>query len=143
MGSNRRVALCCVALLGFWTGCSGSSDGSSGSGSTVMLGDGGASQHKCIDKDDDGFGRYCDLGEDCDDSDPDMTDACYRCAQDPAGCECDAGVEPKFCTPAEKHVDGGILVCQEGTRYCRKQPDAGTWEWSDCNAIGDYVFQAN
>jgi hypothetical protein len=35
------------------------------------------------------------------------------------------------------HVDGGILVCAEGSRYCRDS------YWSDCETIGEYVFQAN
>jgi len=88
----------------------------------------------CEDADDDGFGRYCDSGADCDDDDPEVTDECRRCVQPLLGCTCEPGTMPLKCDPPDVHVDGGVLVCSEGTRYCRDG------FWSDCEIIGQYTF---
>jgi len=88
----------------------------------------------CQDDDGDGFGVGCSRGDDCDDTDPAVTDACYRCAEPNDGCPCERGTRPIFCMPDSIHVDGGVLVCSEGSRYCRD----GTW--SACEAIGEFTF---
>jgi hypothetical protein len=99
--------------------------------------DAGEDEYTCVDEDGDGFGKYCDKGADCDDTDPNVTDLCRRCAQPKLDCPCKTGTMPLECDPPDMHVQGGTLVCSEGTRYCR----AGFW--SDCEIIGDYVFVAN
>ena len=89
----------------------------------------------CIDQDRDGFGRNCDLGRDCDDNNPRITDECRRCLTHSKDCPCKAGTAAEKCTPPTIKVDGGVLVCAEGTRYCRDS------YWGDCETIGEYVFQ--
>jgi hypothetical protein len=96
--------------------------------------DGGGDEYECVDEDGDGFGKYCDKGADCDDSDPNVTDICRRCAQPRLGCPCKAGTEPMQCDPPDMKVEGGTLVCSEGTRYCRDG------FYSDCEIIGQYVL---
>lgn len=96
-------------------------------------GDGGA-DGECVDEDGDGFGTNCEQGRDCDDSDPDVTDECRRCAGAIKDCPCKPGTKAMSCTPAPKRQDGGTLVCKEGNRYCRDG------YWSDCEALYDYVF---
>lgn len=91
----------------------------------------------CIDRDHDGHGRYCDMGKDCDDDDPNITDECWRCVGVNKDCPCEPGTPQQRCTPPTIKVDGGVLVCVEGTRYCRDG------YWSDCETIGGYVFQAD
>lgn len=96
----------------------------------------------CVDEDEDGFGDGC-WARDCDDDDPEVTDACYRCGREPdEGCPCDPGTPPDItCTPPPIATtqDGvvGSFVCNEGTRYCRDG------YWSACEAVGDYVFVPN
>ena len=96
-----------------------------------------AGAEKCVDNDGDGFGDFCDEGDDCDDDDPEVTDECIRCARVREGCKCEPGTEPLGCDPPDIKADGGILVCSEGTRYCRDGA------WSACEVIGDYVFVPN
>jgi hypothetical protein len=106
---------------------------------TVPTGDGedGGSDEACIDEDGDGYGKNCDKGRDCDDSDPDTTDECRRCIGVVKDCPCAMGTKTLSCTPPVMHVVGGTLVCKEGNRYCRDG------YWSDCETIGGYVFQAD
>jgi hypothetical protein len=99
--------------------------------------DAGEDEELCIDRDHDGFGRNCDKGKDCDDEDPNVTDECRRCLNVVKDCPCKMGTTALRCTPPTIQVEGGVLVCAEGTRYCR-----GGY-WSDCETIGGYVFQAN
>lgn len=89
----------------------------------------------CVDRDRDGFGRNCDQGADCDDNNPRITDECRRCLAVTKDCPCKAGTAAQKCTPPTIKVDGGVLVCTEGTRYCRDS------YWGDCETIGEYVFQ--
>lgn len=89
----------------------------------------------CVDKDGDGWGMYCDLGLDCDDDDPEITDECRRCKQPQENCPCTPGTMPVKCDPPDIQVEGGVLVCSEGTRYCRDG------RYSDCEIIGQYVFK--
>jgi hypothetical protein len=95
--------------------------------------DGG--EELCVDRDRDGYGRNCDQGSDCDDDNPRVTDECRRCLTVTKDCPCKAGTAAQKCTPPTIHVDGGVLVCTEGTRYCRDS------YWGDCETIGEYVFQ--
>lgn len=96
--------------------------------------DGGVDEDVCVDDDEDGFGNHCDLGTDCDDANPDVTDECRRCVQAAKDCPCTPGTRPASCVPPVMHVAGGTLVCKEGNRYCR------SGYWSDCETIGQYVF---
>lgn len=91
----------------------------------------------CIDRDGDGFGRNCKKGKDCDDDDPEITDQCRRCITITKDCPCKPGTAALRCTPPVIEVEGGILVCEEGSRYCRDG------YWSDCETIGEYVFRPN
>jgi hypothetical protein len=97
--------------------------------------DSGVGLRECIDEDDDGFGnQYCEEGRDCDDDDPEVTDECYRCVSPNRNCPCEPGTMAVPCTPDAIQVEGGTLVCAEGTRYCRDGL------WSSCEAIGEYTF---
>ena len=108
-------------------------------------------ERTCEDADGDGYGENCAMGKDCDDDDPENTDFCRRC-KDPesAGCPCDKGTRAIFCKPPDMEVEGGTLVCDEGTRYCvecdkRTQDCAGEDEeeynvWDECQIIGDYYL---
>lgn len=115
--------------------CSGGGDTAKYSG--VPVGDDDAGSTECVDKDHDGYGRYCSAGSDCDDNDPDITDECRRCLAAAKDCPCKPGTAQTRCTPPVMHVDGGTLVCSEGTRYCRDG------YWGDCETIGQYVFVAD
>lgn len=96
----------------------------------------GGETDECIDLDDDGYGKYCGYGLDCDDHDPEVTDECRRCVKPNKNCPCDLGELPVSCKPKDIQGDGGVYQCSEGSRYCRDG------YWSDCEAIGDYVFVA-
>ena len=122
-------ALCLMALLiGF--GCGGDDD----DGSTKPPSgrpDAGGGSRTCMDNDDDGF------GDDCDDDDPEVTDECRRCKVPNKGCPCEAGTKPMWCDPKDMRTTQGgktgVLVCSEGTRYCREE------EWSDCEILFQYA----
>jgi hypothetical protein len=126
----------CSMLLLLSLAC-GDDGGGAGPGPTVNVGgDAGGGRNVCVDEDDDGFGRYCDDGPDCDDDDADVTDECVRCAMPNKGCPCTEGTMWMHCRLAEQATmrttqDGvvGSLVCSEGTRYCRDQV------WTDCQAL--------
>jgi hypothetical protein len=136
-----------LRLLGFVAGlailgCGGGDDAGGGADKNkpVSLGDGGNTR-KCKDADHDKFGDYCDLGDDCDDSDPLITDECIRCASKNdnlwEGCPCEPGTESMKCTPKDKKVikDGVsyTVSCTEGRRYCR---DA---LYTDCEFLEQYT----
>ena len=132
----RAVAVLAVALLwGSLVACGGDDSQPTGIDTGGSDQDGGADE-VCVDQDDDGYGKHCALGSDCDDNDPGVTDECRRCRVAATDCPCTPGTKPTGCEPAVQHVAGGILVCKEGNRYCR----AGYW--SDCESIGEYVFMA-
>ena len=123
----------CIAAIG----CS--ANNTRPTGPSVIPGDDddAGSENACIDRDGDGFGRNCNEGKDCDDDDADITDECRRCLSVVKDCPCKPGTGALRCVPPVMHVDGGILVCAEGSRYCRDG------YWSDCETIGEYVFQPN
>lgn len=127
--------LCILAMLTTAAACGGDD---SGEPMYVPRDDAGTGMlYECEDEDGDGFGTYCDSGRDCDDSDPEVTDLCYRCADDNPGCPCEPGTRPQWCNPEDQHVviDGvtGTLVCDEGTQYCREG------QWSECEILMDYA----
>jgi hypothetical protein len=131
LGVSLVFGLCLAAV-----GCS--ADAKRPVGPSVPYdGDEDAGPVTCIDRDRDGFGRNCDKGKDCDDEDPFVTDECRRCLTALKDCPCKPGTPAQRCVPPVKRVDGGVLVCAEGTRYCRDS------YWGDCETIGEYVFQAD
>jgi hypothetical protein len=134
--------LCLVVLL-VGLGCGGDDD----DGTTAppsSRADGGGGSRRCVDADDDGFGDFCLDGDDCDDDDPEITDECVRCKVPNDGCPCTLGTKPMYCDPPDMKTtrDGkaGVLVCSEGTRYCRpEQDDAEEGRWSDCEILFQYA----
>jgi hypothetical protein len=92
-------------------------------------------ERECVDADGDGWGQYCELGVDCDDADPSITDECRRCRRRIEGCPCEPGSDWESCDPPDRRGDGGTFVCTEGTRYCRDG------KWTECEVVGEYVFQ--
>jgi hypothetical protein len=131
----REVGLFLVTCLCLvLAACGGSKHKTPASTSTGGDEDGGADV-VCTDEDGDGYGLHCELGPDCDDHDPDVTDECRRCGGVAKDCPCKPGTRAVTCTPATLHVAGGTLVCKEGNRYCR------SGYWSDCETIGGYVFK--
>ena len=119
----------CMGVLGVW-GCGDDDSPEDKPTSHKDAGD----EFVCVDEDADGFGMYCDLGPDCDDSDPSSTDECVRCASPKPSCPCKPGTMPIKCDPPPIKVEGGTLVCSEGTRYCRDG------FWSECEIIGQYTL---
>ena len=139
-------ALCLMALLiGFGFGCGGDDDDDGSSMVPNGRPDAGGGARRCVDNDDDGFGDFCDDGDDCDDDDPEVTDECRRCRVPNEGCPCEAGTKPLHCDPKDLRTTNdkgqtGVLVCSEGTRYCRKEnPEAEKSEWSDCEILFQYA----
>lgn len=130
LGLSLLLGLSSVAY-----GCGGGDDRPT-TATTVPAGDDDGGTDLCIDRDHDGYGRNCDQGRDCDDDDPSVTDECRRCLGVAKDCPCTPGTAAQRCTPPTIRVDGGVLVCQEGNRYCRDG------YWSACETIGGYVFQA-
>lgn len=112
-------------------GCGDDSGGSSPGVPTAR--DASVSSRECYDPDNDGYGPYCELGRDCDENDPEVTDLCYRCATPNLDCPCEPGTEPLWCDPPDEKVEGGLITCSEGTRYCRDGL------WSDCERIEQYA----
>ena len=133
----RRDGLLLLGLLAL-IACGGGDGGGGGSdkNKSVSLGDGGNTR-KCKDADGDKFGDYCDLGDDCDDSDPAVTDECIRCVVPNKDCPCEPGTESTSCKPKDKKIiKDGIsytVSCTEGRRYCR---DAF---FTDCEFLEQYT----
>ncbi len=71
----------------------------------------------CEDVDGDGFGPMCSSGEDCDDEDPAVTDACYRCVLPTEGCTCEMDARPAAC---DVDTNGQVTTdtCYVGQRTC-------------------------
>ncbi|MBN1655052.1 MAG: C-type lectin domain-containing protein [Deltaproteobacteria bacterium] len=86
----------------------------------------------CIDQDGDGYGENCTHGRDCDDTDPEVTKQCVRCAHVAEGCPCENGRAPISCFLDPTETDSGRVVCHEGTRFCRQG------RWSGCETIRTY-----
>jgi hypothetical protein len=133
----RAVGVFALVCLGLpLAACGGGASNAPPGPSTSNQDDGGA-EVTCIDDDGDGFGNHCQLGSDCDDADPAVTDECRRCVLPTKDCPCKSGTRAVSCAPPVQRVMGGTLVCREGNRYCR------SGYWSDCETIGQYVFVAD
>ena len=87
----------------------------------------------CIDRDGDGFGQNCAYGVDCNDGSKASTNECRSCAYPEAGCDCAEGTQPIACFLTDTMLEGGDVMCREGTRYCRKGL------WSACEDVHSYV----
>lgn len=127
--SRLSTILCAVALFSV-AGC-GDDDGPGGGYVPVDSG------YSCVDEDNDGYGDGC-AAMDCDDSNPDITNQCRMCLDNPIreGCPCEPQ-EGMECVPEPIPHPEGLLVCREGTRFCR---DA---VWTACEPLGEYVLVRN
>lgn len=77
----------------------------------------------CIDEDGDGYGVNCPKGPDCDDTDPNITDECYRCATEGTlGCPCDEEGEVAECGQVQSRI-GDQITCGYGWSTCSE----GAW----------------
>lgn len=76
----------------------------------------------CFDEDGDGFGKGCFKGADCDDSNPNSLDECYRCQSADLGCPCTTEGEYGACGKVEIKI-GEQTVCGQGVAVCTN----GTW----------------
>jgi hypothetical protein len=134
----RALWVMAVSML-VCIGCGGGDDDddTGGAGKVSTTNDGGMGSRRCVDEDGDGFGRFCVAGTDCDDTDPMITDECRRCLGVAEGCPCEPGTKPMYCDPEDLHTTQngktGVLVCSEGTRYCRDSV------WSNCEILFQYA----
>jgi hypothetical protein len=97
-----------------------------------------ASVSECVDLDNDGYGKGCRRGKDCDDNDPTVTNACFSCFHSQTeGCSCEPGTEPVVCYLDPKEGDAGQTICYEGTRYCRNG------KWTGCESVRNYTVSAS
>src|SRR5688572_4074008 len=87
----------------------------------------------CIDRDRDGFGLNCPLGNDCDDRTAASTNECRSCQFPDTGCACDANAQPTACFLQDMPLDDGNVMCREGTRFCRNGL------WGQCEDVHSYV----
>src|SRR5690349_18440785 len=103
----RGRAWCVLGVLALIAGgaCSGGDD-DDGPAATAPTShhDGGTKVKECVDADGDGWGDNCDLGDDCDDDDPEVTDECRRCRTENKGCPCEPGTKPLHCDPEDLHT---------------------------------------
>ncbi len=89
----------------------------------------------CVDNDGDGYGVACFSGNDCDDSDPQVTNQCYRCATPDTDCACDSPGEVVACGSVHARV-GDRVTCTVGERTCEQGA------WSACRYPGGQTIQA-
>src|SRR5882672_132524 len=115
-----RIAWVAAALLGSWA-CANSDHNPALNGVSTQAG----APTVCVDRDKDGFGENCQAGADCDDHDPGLHQACLRCAQPNLGCDCARGTSPVQCFGDKTQSPEGVVMCNEGTRFCRDG------RWSD------------
>jgi hypothetical protein len=87
----------------------------------------------CEDRDHDGYGRDCERGYDCNDDDPRSTTECRTCSRPERGCACSAGEGPVSCFMDDQSLEGGDVLCTEGTRHCREGV------WSGCEDVHQYI----
>ena len=79
------------------------------------------------------IGQNCAYGVDCNDGSKASTNECRSCAYPEAGCDCAEGTQPIACFLTDTMLEGGDVMCREGTRYCRKGL------WSACEDVHSYV----
>jgi len=127
--SRVLMLFCALALVSTAVACGGD-DGSPKA--PMVTADAG---YSCVDMDDDGYGENCAAGEDCDDNDQAVTDQCVSCLDNAVqtGCACEPQVGLQCAPPPIPHPDG-LLICREGTRYCRDG------FWTACEPLGDYML---
>jgi hypothetical protein len=91
--------------------------------------------YSCVDADEDGYGVDCAAGDDCDDTDPTVTDQCFSCLDNAIqfGCACEPQVGVQCVPPPIRHPEG-LFICREGTRYCRDGL------WTACEPLGVYML---
>lgn len=123
---SQKVA-CGAALfaagLGLHVGCSDGGDRLPASPGLDIVGPGRSdASTSCKDGDGDGFGSGCTAGTDCDDSDPEVTDACYRCLTPNDDCPCDTEGQVVDCGEVSSQV-GNRVTCIVGERTC----NGGVW----------------
>ncbi len=117
-----RLALGAATLLFVAGACSGSNPLPNGIG-----GSGGTSAGQCVDKDSDGYGVGCPLGNDCNDNDPNVTTQCFGCSSGQAGCPCATdGLKTECGIPLGKV--GNEVSCEKGTSTCQ------SGKWGQCIA---------
>src|SRR5262245_32950145 len=126
LASGSACSIAAIAAVLALTSCS--SDGSRSSAAGFDAGS------VCIDTDQDGFGRNCALGYDCDDGTAAITNECLKCAHNEAGCACAAGQQPVACFLRDELLGDGTVMCREGTRSCRNG------KWSGCEDVHAYVI---
>ncbi|MCC6213252.1 MAG: VWA domain-containing protein [Polyangiaceae bacterium] len=97
--------------------------------SAAGTGGSGGGPGTCVDADGDGFGQRCVSGEDCDDTDPGVTDACYRCLTPNEGCPCATEGQAVPCGEVASR-SGDQVNCATGTRVCT------TGVWGACSMEG-------
>lgn len=123
-----------VALI--YTACNDSGKAPAPSSETDADMDAGISD--CIDHDNDGYGKGCKRGKDCNDNDPKVATVCGSCSHGQTeGCSCDPGAAPVVCYLDPKEGDAGQTVCYEGTRYCREG------RWTGCESVRSYTVSAS
>lgn len=98
--------------------------------------DGVEERNECVDADGDGFSARntrCPIGNDCDDTDPEVKDECHRCIHPSEGCPCEADQPPITCHLESTNEENGDIVCHEGTRFCQEG------KWTDCQSVRSYL----
>jgi streptogramin lyase len=92
-----------------------------------------AEQPACTDEDGDGYGNGCQLGEDCDDMNPNFSVSCPNCTiPGTPGCACKAGAKPVACYSGDP-ATMGKGICVKGSHQC-----SGGY-WTECK--GDVLPQ--
>jgi hypothetical protein len=86
----------------------------------------------CIDKDGDGYGLNCALGDDCDDGNPAITNGCYVCAHDAPGCPCTKEQARTSCGKVSARL-GNTTTCAYGESVCTNG------KWGECIPDGKTV----
>ncbi|HKQ67930.1 MAG TPA: hypothetical protein VJT73_01260 [Polyangiaceae bacterium] len=86
----------------------------------------------CIDHDGDGFGLNCAAGNDCDDENAALTNACYICAHDTPGCPCTTEAAQLDCGKVTAKL-GGQTTCAYGVSVC------SGGKWGECIPDGKTV----
>ena len=86
---------------------------------------GGGGSIGCVDRDGDGYGLGCALGNDCDDTSAVVTNQCYVCAHDEPGCPCTTEGARASCGKITAQI-GDQTTCGYGESVC------SNGKWGDC-----------
>lgn len=121
-GGVREIAAILMTWLVVLAGCSSERADSPVDPTVWPIEDAGP-KRVCVDEDGDGFGDNCTFGPDCDDTDPEVTDECYRCATDGTeGCACDEEGARVECGKIISRL-GDQVTCGFGWSTCSE----GVW----------------